>query len=330
MGKAAARKALEHVDSYVLHREYKRPRKFNPYYVYKRRELVQADLIDVQRLSIANDGVKHLLVIIDVFSRKLWVYPLKNKAGLTVRRALAKWLASLRRKPKLFMTDKGTEFKNQHVRRLREHYRVRQQWAIGTSKAAYAERVNKTLQILIFKYLTDRETNRYIDVLPDLVTTYNTRKHGSLKKFTPEEADRPGNALAVRAVHMERYRNVKRRKPRFKVGDAVRVKTDSKALVDARRAYAEQFHGEYFTIVRINRRMPIPMYFIKSMDTDELIKGSWYGEELTRVRGNAFKVERTLGKRGRGRARQILVKWKYFGSQHNQWIPARDVTEVYR
>jgi hypothetical protein len=79
-----ARRILEEVDSYVSHREYKRPSVFNPYYVYKRRELVQADLIDISELRAHNNGVRYLLLIIDVFTKKIWVYPLKTKEGTKV------------------------------------------------------------------------------------------------------------------------------------------------------------------------------------------------------------------------------------------------------
>lgn len=46
----------------------------------------QADLCDMQALAKQNDGFKYLLMVIDVFSKKAYVQPLKNKTGAVVAR----------------------------------------------------------------------------------------------------------------------------------------------------------------------------------------------------------------------------------------------------
>ena len=47
----------------------------------------QADLVDMQSLSLHNDDIKYLLTCIDMFSRYSCVRPLKNKSGLCVKEA---------------------------------------------------------------------------------------------------------------------------------------------------------------------------------------------------------------------------------------------------
>ena len=44
----------------------------------------EVDLVDMQKLKDKNDGVHFLLIIIDVFSRFMWVKPLENKLKETV------------------------------------------------------------------------------------------------------------------------------------------------------------------------------------------------------------------------------------------------------
>ena len=39
----------------------------------------KVDLVDMQKLKDKNDGVQFLLIVIDVFSRFMWVEPLENK-----------------------------------------------------------------------------------------------------------------------------------------------------------------------------------------------------------------------------------------------------------
>lgn len=47
-----------------------------------------ADLMDMTKFSIYNDGVKFILVVIDIFSKYAWLYPMENKQGLFVEMAL--------------------------------------------------------------------------------------------------------------------------------------------------------------------------------------------------------------------------------------------------
>ncbi len=326
-----AKKILEEIESYTLHREFKQPKLYNPYYVRKRREQIQGDLIDVSALQRHNNGTRFLLLLIDIFTKKVWVYPLKSKSATNTSAALRHWLENLDVTPKILKTDKGTEFTNRQVRALLRSHNVEWQQAFGTMKACIAERANKTLQILLYKYLTENQTLKYIDVLPRIVETYNTRGHRTLKGMSPQKADRPIRENRVRAIHNQRYTKIaeRARSVKFAVDDLVRIKTDPKKITSEARAYAKQFHGEHFKIVRINRTFPNPLYYLRSMDTDELIEGGFYASELQRVRGNVYQIERIVGRRVRNGRREIKVKWKYYGPAHNSWIPANSVVRVF-
>lgn len=317
-----AKQILEHMEGYTLHREYKQPKYYNPYYVHGRREQVQGDLIDIAAISRENDGTKFLLVLIDIFTKFLWVYPLKNKGGAAMKAAVTNWLDTIDRRPKVLMTDKGTEFTCRPVQQLLRGRGVEWQAAIGTLKASIAERVNKSLQVIIYKYLTQNETVRYIDVLASLVETYNKRGHRTLEGMSPRVADRPRSEAAVQTIHHRRYAKVEERRKEklpFKVGDVVRLKTMPKKITSSSRAYAIQFQGEYYRIVRINRSLPIALYYIRSMDTGEFIEGGLYANELVKQRGDAFKIERVIRRKVvRGRP-MVLIKYRYFGPQWNEW-----------
>lgn len=316
-----AKEALEHLNSYTLHREYKRPRKFNPYYIYRRRELMQADLIDIRKLRLRNGGIQYLLLIIDVFSRRVWLLPIKNKTATVMHNVFSRWIQRLHQKPKVLCVDGGSEFWNRQVRNLMAENGIDLQLAVGTSKAAYAERANKSIQILLYKYMSERGTNRYIDVLSEIARTYNERGHRSLQYMSPLEADTPHNELLVRDVAKTRFARIKRRKPRFSLGDVVRLKTNPKGVTYGNRAYAPQFREEYYMIWRMNNKIAIPLYFLMAIETRRHIKGGFYAEEMQRVRGDIFKIERELQRRRRADGRiEVLVKWKYFGSDWNTWI----------
>jgi len=328
-----AKEILEKIDGYTLHREYKKPKVYNPYYVHKRREQIQGDLIDVSKIARQNGGTKFLLLLIDIFTKKMWVYPLLNKSARVVKDALTRWLDSLRTLPKKLVTDNGTEFTNRNVQQLLTDRGVVWEAARGMMKACVAERANKTLQILIYKHLSENETLKYSNVLQDLVKTYNRRPHRTLEGMTPLTADRVANENEVQGIHHARYAKVaekRKNKLPFKVGDTVRVKTQAKSkITSSSRAYAEQFHGEYYRITRINRTLPIALYHLSSLDTGEHIVGGFYANELQRQRLDSYKIERVLGERVRNGERELRVKWKYFGNRWNEWIKADNIRRVY-
>jgi len=329
--------ALEHIDTYTLHREYKQPQLYNMYYAYERRHQFQADLIDISSLKDGNDGVTFLLVVIDLFSRKIWVMPLKSKSGADTSRALQAWIESLaddiHKQPRL-LTDSGSEFYNRQVKVLLKDKSFTMYKAKNINKAAIVERVNKTLQILIYKFLDDRGDVRYLDKLPLLVKSYNLRKHRTHQyHYSPNEADLQENEDDVRSIHLFRAgkkamkaRRTKYRK--FSIGDQVRIKTHGKTISTARRAYLQQFHGELFVIIGKNERMPVTTYLLRSMDTEEDIDGGFYANELVHVRGDLFKIEKILRKRGTGANRRVLVRWKYFSPRWDSWIYEKDIEDI--
>ena len=272
--------------------------------------------------------MKFILLIIDCFSRFVWTYPLKSKSGPDVASALREWLDDCGESPRAFSTDLGREFFNPQVRDLLARNGVEQQRALGTCKAAYAERANKTLQILLYKFMSDSGSGRFLPMLDRLTDTYNNRRHRSLEGMTPSEADDPANEEAVREIQNKRFRKVKKKRPSFKLNEIVRVKIDAKALEPASRSYNRQFKDEFYVVRDINDRLPVPMYYLTAAEDDEEIEGGFYSNELTRVGGDVFRVERELDRRGRGRTAEVLVKWQGFSPRWNSWVPARNIRDL--
>jgi len=327
------KKALQGEDSYNLHKEYHKPLQWNPFFIYHRRQLAQADLVEFQQLASQNDGVRYLLTIISAFSRKIWVYPLLDKRTITVEKELAKWIKSLG--PHQFetlQTDFGKEFLGRAVQTLLAKHSIRHEAVGTTNKNPHVERVQKTLQIRIYKLLTQKEGLRFIDELPEIVSAYNRNPHRTLGYMTPLAAEKIQNEVKVRGILRRKYLKIKRQKPRYRIGQLVRLKTDAKRPSSSTRSYAEQFKLELFRIVRINKTLPVPMYYVKSLDTEEIIKEGFYGNELSAVEliDNKFKIEKVIRsrKKRRGRGRELLVKWLGFSDKWNSWINEEDLEEV--
>ena len=321
---------LSDIDSYTLHRQYRKPSVRNPFYVYSKRAQVQVDLIDIMQLAESNDGMNYLVVFIDAFTRKMWIYPSKTKSAATIRNIMKLWLDEIGRPPKQIFCDRGGELKNQLVRRLLDERGIVMMHPSSDIKAGLVERANRSIQLIIYTYLGDSESSRYIDQLDRLVLTYNDRPHRSLKYMSPNAAERPKNALQVRAIARERYDKIaaaRKKNTKYKIGQTVRIKKRRDRFT---RGYHETANREYFKIDEVKTNQPITMYILKSYDTGELIQGGFYSNEIQLVgEDHAFKIEKVLKTRKyQGRTRHF-VKWRDFGESHNSWIDAGQVTDSY-
>ena len=178
----------------------------------------QADLVDMREMSRENKNTNYILTIIDVFSKFAWAIPIKRKTGDEIAEAFK--TIFLYRQPKKLHTDKGTEFINKKTQELLKSYGIHWFTTQNETKAQVVERFNRTLKDRMYRYFTAKKTSEWIDVLQDLVDNYNTSYHRSIK-MTPIEASKEENEVLV-------WKNLYgktegRLKPKFKVGDFVRI-----------------------------------------------------------------------------------------------------------
>jgi hypothetical protein len=107
-------------DAYTLHKPIINKFKRRKTIVSRIGQQLQAGLIDVQSHAADNDGNKFILTVLDVFSKKAWATPVKNKSGSEISRALLPIIIDA--SPAYLQTDKGKKFLNEEViRMLRRH-----------------------------------------------------------------------------------------------------------------------------------------------------------------------------------------------------------------
>ena len=71
-----------------------------------------AYLADMQLIRKFNKGFRFLLCVFDIFSKYAWVFPLKDKKGITITDAFQRILDKSGCKPNKIWVDKGREFYN--------------------------------------------------------------------------------------------------------------------------------------------------------------------------------------------------------------------------
>ena len=84
IGRKKIEKFLQNQEEYSLQRNTKRKRKRRRVVVSGVDRQCGADLPNVESLKKSNDGIKYWLIVIDTFSKFLFVEMIKNKKAITV------------------------------------------------------------------------------------------------------------------------------------------------------------------------------------------------------------------------------------------------------
>ena len=142
----------------------------------------ECDLMDMRSLSRYNDRYKYLLSVIDVFSKYLHIVPLRAKKGTAVssafRSIIVKYSKSVRRRPVWVRTEKGKEFLNGTFQTLLQKEGIQFQVCPDPNvKCAIVERSHCTIREKLYRYMTYKNSYRYIGVLPRFVRCYNDTVH---------------------------------------------------------------------------------------------------------------------------------------------------------
>ncbi|WAR05652.1 YMD3-like protein [Mya arenaria] len=248
-------------------------------------EIWASDLVDMQSFSRENKIVKYPLTVIDVFSMYGWMIPLKDKTEKYVADALKQIIKE--QNPKKMWVDKGKEFYNKDVQNLVEIYSMENE-----EKSSVVERWNRKMKEKMWKYFSGISTNKYIDILNDLVDQYNETKHSSIK-MTPVEASMKKNEnrvykyLYTKPARLTEPLAMLRRsqtsKPKFAVGDRVRITKKKKTF---EKGYIPRWTEEVFTVSEIQYTNPVT-YTIKDYNKEE-IQGTFYEQELQKTDQDIF------------------------------------------
>ena len=103
-----------------------------------------ADLVEIQKYSKWNKGIKYLLTVIDVFSKYGWIVPLKDKKTESVSSAFDRIFKKSKRKPEKLWTDKGSGRISKHFKECLKKNNIKLYHTENEEKSSIVERWNKT------------------------------------------------------------------------------------------------------------------------------------------------------------------------------------------
>lgn len=273
-------------DPYTLHKRVVRNFKRNPYIITAIDGLWESDLADLSMFAKENDGVKFIMVVIDVFTKYAWVECILNKNASTVTTAFKRVLDRADgRRPVVFRSDRGKEYKNSTLAGFLDSRNIKQQFPQTTSlfKASIAEAFIKNMKLRIYRYFTSKggKSHRYVHIIQDIIRAYNDTVH-TTTKFRPS-AIRPEDAPAVyentRRKHANDVHTFDRSKPKFSVGDPVLVVLKRNVF---HTGYAQQYGKEIYRVRKVINKMPYRLYMLETQQRKP-VEGKLYAQELQLV-----------------------------------------------
>ena len=315
---------LSSKESYTLLRQKRKSKKYNYTISHCKRDTVQSDLVFVTSLAQFNRNVAYLLTVIDTYTKKLWVEGITDKTSESVMIGLKHIFERMGTLPANFVSDRGLEFKSKIMTKLMKKYKMNQAFTATRNKASTVERVQRTLQNMIFSYIVENQNYKYIDVLEHIVNTYNNTFHVVIK-MTPMEAENGLFNEDLANAHGEKRKQtrVKKVKPKFKIGDKVRTLLKNSIF---RRGYDVQRSHQHFIVKSIDDKQLVPVYVLED-ERGKIQTYKYKEDELVPIKLETYRgiVKKSRIRNGRP---EVLMSFTDYNDSWNEWIPESDTKSL--
>lgn len=309
---------LRSKDAYTKHKPIHRHFRRNKTIVYHIDEQWQMDIVDLKTLTDFNRGYKYILTCIDIFSKHAWAIPLRNKTGLKTLKAFKTILKTSGRAPHKLQTDEGKEFLNKDFQSFLKQNDIIYFTVKSEMKASVVERFNRTLKTKMWKYFTDKNTSTYIDVLPDLLESYNSTYHRSIK-MKPIDVNHENSRRVWENLYG--YEKPVKVNYKFQPGDLVRI---SMTKLTFKKGYLGNWSEEIFKIKQQIPRIPV-VYRLNDLN-NKTIEGIFYEPELQKVKSkDYFRIEHVIKTKKVKGKKKYLVKWFGYSEDFNSWVDEADM-----
>ena len=272
------KKYLLSKESLSRHKKIIRKFKRRKVYSYGPFDSVQADLIFYKQFSRQNNGYKYILSVIDTFSRKNYVRPLRSATAEETAEALNDIFESMPIKPTKFSSDKGSEFSPGHpaiAKILVDKYGMLIFQLKEPLKASMVERFNRTLKERIERYFTENKTRRWINVLQELSNDINESVNREIG-MAPNDV-----TLDNRNDVWEKLYGSTSIKPlcKYKVGDIIRIPVRKRLF---EKGYKPNWTQDLYTIKSRETDGSVCFYTVVDRNGTELDR-KLYNQEINLV-----------------------------------------------
>lgn len=163
---------------------------------------LQLDIFVLKKYESSNKGYGYILCIIDIFSRKVWCYPMKSKSLNDTTPAIKTFFSTSglhefnSKALVIIMSDSDSAFKGEN----REEEQNFQKVLSNNNAVLEPVKLNdhqalgvidvfaKNLKRILSKEFLENKNTKWIDILPEIIERYNNTPHSSLDDITPNQA----------------------------------------------------------------------------------------------------------------------------------------------
>ena len=217
-------------------------------------------------------------------------------------------------------TDKGSEFISKHFKDFLKRHSITLYHTQNEEKSGVVERWNRTMKNKMWKMFSANNNTVYWDKLDKLVTDYNNTVHSSIK-MTPTGASKKENEKQVFANLYESEIFLKPKKPKFSIGDKVRISKYKRRVFD--KGYTPNWTEELFVVDKVNSTKPVTYNVVDLLG--EKVEGSFYEKELQKAKQQTFRIEKVVKRDYK--KKKALVKWKVYSDKFNSWVSFKDLVD---
>ena len=295
------------------------------------------DLIDLtQKIANHNSRHRYIFLKIDLFSRKICLTPITNKSNKTCAKVLESFFEKAPYKYKFIFSDLGWEFVGVYTQKVYDRFNITRYSSKNQKhKCAIAERAVRSTKEKLYRYFTQKNTWKYLDILKDIEDAHNNTPHKGLAFDTPNavhaltdlEKIKKQERLQLAQKYLN-YGSIKLQEKRKKVsktqalekGTHVRLLL-AKAEQVFQKGYDVLYTDEIFLVDKVVRKFPYT-YYLKDLN-GEPIEGLVYRQEMKVVNlPKKHIISKVLKKEVDKKTGKIkyLVSWQGYPESFNSYV----------
>ena len=214
-------------------------------------ERFQMDLVDMSNFSMKNQGYNWILMLVDVFNRKIYAYLLPNKNKESIFKALTQFFE--KHHPEIITSDNDTGFKSEIIKKLMEKNETINHMVEPNDHKALGivDRAIQTIKNVIYKYMKQENTTSYSKELARIIKAYNDTPNSGILDIAPNavEADKDNTDKLQILNHEHDYQNRKNR-VHLNIGDTVRIRLNKTTFA---RSYDEKYSELQYVVTAVDK-----------------------------------------------------------------------------
>ena len=191
---------------------------------FEKNEIWQIDIFVLQKYEKQNKGYGYIFAVIDIFTRKAFVEPMKNKSSEDCSIALQN-IIKINGNPKVIMSDNDKAYEGKEFNNILNKYDIIiNENVIGDHNAlGIIDRFARTLKTILSHKFINEQNHYWINDIQEIINIYNDSPNRGLLNLTPNQAAMEKNNDFIYSLNLIKSKE-NRTISDLSIGDNVRIK----------------------------------------------------------------------------------------------------------